>query len=359
MMARVYNFGAGPAIMPLDVLQEAQADLVDFKGSGMSVMEMSHRGKEYDAIHNEAIANLRELMGLNDDYAILFIQGGASLQFAMLPMNFLGEGQTADYVNAGSWGAAAVKQARMIGNVNIAADCQKDIPTRMPDAGEMKWTPGAAYSHLTTNETISGAQFKSIPETGSPLVGDMSSDILSRPLDYTKFTMIYAGAQKNLGPSGVAMVAIRKDFAGKGSISIPTMLRYQTHIENNSLYNTPPCFSIYMLCLTTRWLKKNGMQKIFQTNRDKAQLIYDVIDASGFYRGTAKKEYRSDMNVTFRLPTEELETLFIKQASEAGMKQLKGHRSVGGIRASIYNAFPAAGVKALVDFMKDFEKRNG
>ncbi len=358
-MARVYNFGAGPAIMPLEVLQEAQADLVDFKGSGMSVMEMSHRGKEYDAIHNEAIANLRELMGLNDDYAILFVQGGASLQFAMLPMNFLGEGQTADYVNAGSWGAAAVKQARMIGNVNIAADCQKDIPTRMPDAGEMKWTPGAVYSHLTTNETISGAQLKTIPETGSPLVGDMSSDILSRPLDYTKFTMIYAGAQKNLGPSGVAMVAIRKDFAEKGSISIPTLLRYQTHIENNSLYNTPPCFSIYMLCLTTRWLKKNGMQKIFQTNRDKAQLIYDAIDASGFYRGTAKSEHRSDMNVTFRLPTEELETLFIKQASEAGMKQLKGHRSVGGIRASIYNAFPAAGVQALVDFMKDFEKRNG
>jgi len=358
-MARVYNFSAGPAVMPLEALQEAQADLVDYKGSGMSIMEMSHRGKEYDAVHNEAIANIKELMGLGDEYAVLFLQGGASLQFAMLPMNFLGEGQTADYVNAGSWGSAAVKQARLIGNVNIAADCQKDIPTRMPDADEMKWTPGAAYSHITTNETISGAQFKSIPETGSPLVGDMSSDILSRPIDYSKFAMIYAGAQKNLGPSGVALVVIRKEFAEKGSISLPTMFRYQTHIENNSLYNTPPCFSIYMLCLTTRWLKKIGLQNIFTINRNKAQLIYDAIDASGFYRGTAKKAFRSDMNVTFRLPTEELETLFIKQASEAGMKQLKGHRSVGGIRASIYNAFPVAGVKALVDFMKDFEKRNG
>ena len=358
-MARVYNFSAGPAILPLEALQEAQADLVDYKGSGMSVMEMSHRGKEYDALHNEAIANVRELMGLSDDYAILFLHGGASLQFAMIPMNFLGEGQTADYVNAGSWGAAAVKQARLLGNVNIAADCQKDIPTRMPDAGEMKWTPGAAYSHITTNETISGAQLKAVPESGSPLIGDMSSDILSRPIDYGKFALVYAGAQKNLGPSGVALVAIRKDFAAQGNISLPTMLRYQTHIDENSLYNTPPCFSIYMLCLTTRWLKKIGLQNMFKQNRDKAQLIYDAIDATTFYRGTAKKDYRSDMNVTFRLPTEELETLFIKQASEAGMKQLKGHRSVGGIRASIYNAFPVAGVQVLVDFMKDFEKRNG
>ena len=358
-MARVYNFSAGPAILPLEALQEAQADLVDFKGSGMSIMEMSHRGKEYDAIHNEAIANLKELMGLGDDYAILFLQGGASLQFAMIPMNFLGEGQTADYVNAGSWGAAAVKQARLIGNVSIAADCSKDIPTRMPDDAELKWTPGAAYSHVTTNETISGAQMKSIPETGSPLVGDMSSDILSRPLDYTRFALVYAGAQKNLGPSGVALVAIRKDFAEKGKIALPTMLRYAAHMEATSLYNTPPCFSIYMLCLTTRWMKKVGLDNLYRQNREKAQLIYDAIDASAFYRGTALKTCRSDMNVTFRLPTEELEALFIKQASEAGMKQLKGHRSVGGIRASIYNAFPVAGVQALVDFMKDFEKRNG
>ena len=359
-MSRIYNFCAGPAALPLEALQEAQAHLVDYKGSGMSVMEMSHRGKEYDAIHNEAAANVRELMGLGDDYSVLFIQGGASLQFAMIPMNFLGQGQVADYVNSGSWSAAAVKQARIIGNANLAADTQKEIPTRMPSAAEMTWTPGAAYSHLTTNETIAGTQLKDIPETGSPLVADMSSDILSRPRDYARFSLVYAGAQKNLGPSGLALVVIRKDFAAKGSITLPTMLKYQTYIDDNSLYNTPPCFGIYMLCLTTRWMKKMGLPKLFAQNRDKAQLIYDAIDGgSGFYRGTAQKESRSDMNVTFRLPTEELETLFIKQASEAGMKQLKGHRSVGGIRASIYNAFPVAGVEALVSFMKDFEKRNG
>ena len=358
-MSRVYNFSAGPAVLPLEALQEAQTGLVDYKGSGMSVMEMSHRGKEYEAIHNEAIANVHELMGLGDDYSVLFIQGGASLQFAMIPMNFLGQGQAADYVNAGAWGAAAVKQARIIGNANLAADCQKDIPTRMPAAAEMKWTPGAAYSHVTTNETIAGTQLKEIPESGSTLIGDMSSDILSRPLDYSRFGLIYAGAQKNLGPSGVALVVIRKDLAAKGNITLPTMLKYQTYIDDNSLYNTPPCFSIYMLCLVTRWMKKMGLPKLFKQNRDKAQLIYDVIDAGGFYRGTALPECRSDMNITFRLPTEELETLFIKQASDAGMKQLKGHRSVGGIRASVYNAFPVAGVETLVSFMKDFEKRNG
>jgi len=358
-MSRIYNFSAGPAILPLEVLQEAQTDLADYKGSGMSVMEMSHRGKEYDAIHAEAIANARELMGLGDDYAVLFLQGGASFQFAMIPMNFLEQGQVADYVSAGSWGAAAVKQARIVGNVNLAAECQKDIPTRMPAAAEMKWTPGAAYSHVTTNETISGTQLRDIPETGSPLIADMSSDILSRPLDYAKFAMVYAGAQKNLGPSGLALVAIRKDLAAKGSITLPTMLKYQTHIDENSLYNTPPCFGIYMLGLTLRWMKRKGLANLFQQNRDKAQMLYDVIDASGYYRGTAVRESRSDMNVTFRLPTEEAEALFIKQASEAGMKQLKGHRSVGGIRASVYNAFPVAGVEALVSFMKDFEKRNG
>jgi phosphoserine aminotransferase len=229
----------------------------------------------------------------------------------------------------------------------------------MPELSEMKWTPGAAYSHITTNETIAGTQMKEIPVTGSPLIADMSSDILSRPMDYSKYALVYAGAQKNLGPSGLALVVIRKDYAAKGNIALPTMLKYQTFIDENSLYNTPPCFGIYMLCLTTRWMKKMTLPKLFKQNRDKAQLIYDAIDATGFYRGTAKKEFRSDMNITFRLPTEELEEIFIKQASEAGMKQLKGHRMVGGIRASVYNAFPVAGVEALVSFMKDFEKRNG
>ncbi|MBP5321704.1 MAG: 3-phosphoserine/phosphohydroxythreonine transaminase [Kiritimatiellae bacterium] len=358
-MSRVYNFAAGPAVLPLESLQEAQAELVDFQGSGMSIMEMSHRGKVYDAVHNEARENLKKLMGLGDDYEVLFIQGGASLQFAMIPMNWLGKDQTADYINSGSWGAAAVKQAQMIGNVNIAANTQKEIPTRMPTLEEMKWTPGAAYSHITTNETIAGTELKEIPETGSPLIGDMSSDILSCPRDYTKFAMIYAGAQKNLGPSGVAVVAIRKDFAERGAAGIPTMLRYQTHLEKNSLYNTPPCFAIYMIGLTTKWLLKQGLETVYANNAEKAKKIYDVIDSTEFYRGTALKECRSNMNVTFRLPTEELEALFVKQAAENGMVQLKGHRSVGGIRASIYNAFPMAGVDALVAFMKEFEKRNG
>lgn len=358
-MARIYNFSAGPAVLPLEALQEAQADLVDYKGSGMSVMEMSHRGKEYDAIHNEAIANAKELLGIGDDYALLFIQGGASLQFAMIPMNFLGANQSADYINAGAWGAKAIIEAGVVGNVHVAADCQKDIPTRMPDLAECNWTDGAAYAHITTNETISGAQMKVMPKVNAPLIADMSSDILSRKLDYTQFDMFYAGAQKNLGPSGLALVAIKKELAARGNVGLPSMLRYQSHIDENSLLNTPPCFGIYMLCLTTRLLKKKGMEVVFAENKEKASMIYNALDTSEFYRGTAKVEFRSDMNITFRLPSAELESLFIKQASEAGMKQLKGHRSVGGIRASIYNAFPITGVKCLVDFMKDFEQRNG
>ncbi len=358
-MARAFNFCAGPAVLPLEVLQQAQAELVDYQGTGMSIMEMSHRGKHYEAVHNEAMANIRTLMNLSDDYAVLFLQGGASMQFAMVPMNFLPTGATADYVNAGSWGSAAVKQARLLGNINIAADCEKDIPTRVPEAAELKHTPGAAYLHLTSNETISGAQWQQFPKTDVPLICDMSSDILSRPLDYRQFAMVYAGAQKNLGPSGVTLVVVRKDLAAKAAKTIPAMLRYQTHIENDSLYNTPPCFSIYILALTTRWLKNFGVDNMFRRNRDKAQMLYDIIDASGYYRGTAKKECRSDMNITFRLPTSELEDHFCAEAAKAGLSQLKGHRSVGGVRASIYNAFPVDGVQALVAFMQEFEKRNG
>ncbi len=358
-MSRVYNFAAGPAVLPLEVLQEAQKELVDYKGAGMSVMEMSHRGKDYDAIHQEAIATFKELCGLNDDWAVCFIQGGASLQFAMIPMNFLGAGQTADYANQGTWSNKALKQAQMIGQVNITANCQKDIPTRMPYADEFKWTPGAVYSHVCTNETISGAELKEIPETGSPLIGDMSSDILSCERDYSKFTMFYAGAQKNLGPSGMAVVAIRKEFAAKGAQNIPTMLQYRTFVDENSLYNTPPTWGIYIFGETMKWVKKMGKENLFKLNAEKAGKIYDVIDASGFYRGTAVKEFRSNMNVTWRLPTEELEAQFVKEAAAVGLKSLKGHRSVGGIRASIYNAFPMAGVDALVEFMKEFEKKNG
>ena len=358
-MSRVYNFSAGPAVLPLEVLQNAQADLVDYKGCGMSVMEMSHRGKDYDAIHQEAIATFKELCGLGDDWSVCFIQGGASMQFAMIPMNFLGAGQSADYANQGTWSNKALKQAQMIGTVNVVANCQKDIPTRMPADDEFKWTPGAVYSHVCTNETISGAELKVIPNSGSPLIGDMSSDILSCERDYSKFAMFYAGAQKNLGPSGMAVVAIRKEFAEKGSTTIPTMLQYRTYVDENSLYNTPPTWGIYIFCETMKWVKKMGKENLFKLNAEKAKKIYDVIDGSGFYRGTALKEYRSNMNVTWRLPTEELEAQFIKEAAAAGMKSLKGHRSVGGIRASIYNAFPMAGVDCLVDFMKEFEKKNG
>ena len=358
-MSRIYNFSAGPAVLPFEVLQEAQADLVDYRGSGMSVMEMSHRGKEYMAIQDEAQANLRELLGLTADYEVLFIQGGASLQFSMVPMNFLGRDTVADYVAAGNWGAKAAKDARLFGQVNLAANCEKEIPTRMPEPSELVWTTGAAYAHITSNETISGAQWKQMPTTAVPLVADMSSDILSRPIDVGNFAMIYAGAQKNLGPAGVALVVIRKDFAEKGNKALPAMLRYTTYIENGSMYNTPPCFSIYMLTLTTRWLKHFGLAKMYRRNVEKAALLYAAIDGGAFYRGTAAKAFRSDMNVTFRLPTEELETRFCEEASKAGLKGLKGHRSVGGIRASIYNAFPVEGVEALVQFMKDFEKRCG
>lgn len=358
-MSRIYNFSAGPAVLPLEVLQDAQKNLVDYKGCGMSVMEMSHRGKDYDAIHQEAIATFKELCGLGDEWSVCFIQGGASLQFAMIPMNFLGKDQVADYANQGTWSNKALKQAQMVGNVNIVANCQKDIPTRMPTADEWKWTPGAAYSHICSNETISGAELKQFPQSGSPLICDMSSDILSCERDYNQFAMFYAGAQKNLGPSGMAVVAIRRDFAETGSKTIPTMLQYRTFTEENSLYNTPPTWGIYIFGETMKWVKKMGKENLFRLNAEKAKKIYDVIDASGFYRGTAVKEFRSNMNVTWRLPTEELEAKFIAEAKAAGMSSLKGHRSVGGIRASIYNAFPMAGVDCLVDFMKEFERKNG
>ena len=359
-MSRVYNFCAGPAALPEEVLKEAQVDLVDYKGSGMSVMEMSHRGKEYDAIHNEAIANLRQLLALPEEYAVLLLQGGASHQFAMVPMNLLGAGQTADYVNSGAWASKAIKEGKIAGKVNVAADTGKDIPTRMADPSTWKLTPGAAYVHVTSNETIAGTQMKAFPKLDSPLVADMSSDILSRRFDIAPFGLLYAGAQKNLGPAGLAVVVIRKDLAEKAPETVPVFFRYKTHLEENSLYNTPPCFAIYILALTTRWMiRMGGIDAMEKRNREKAAKLYAAIDASGFYKGAADPAWRSDMNVTFRLPSEELEEKFCKEASAAGMKQLKGHRSVGGIRASIYNAFPEEGVDALVEFMKEFERKNG
>ncbi len=359
-MARVFNFNPGPAVLPVEVLQEAQAELLDYKGSGMSILEASHRGKDYEAVHNEAADNIKKMLGLGDNYAVLFLQGGASGQFAMVPMNLLGEGQSADYINTGTWAAKAIKEAKLIGKVNVLADTAKDIPTRLPDAASLKFTPGAAYVHLTSNETIAGTQWKVFPKTEAPLIADMSSDILSRPFDATQFGLIYAGAQKNLGPAGVTVVIARKDLIEKGSEKIPTIFRYKTHLEENSLYNTPPCFAIYIVALVTRWvLKQGGLPGIARKNAEKAGRIYSAIDASSFYRGTAVKEFRSDMNITFRLPSEQLEETFIKEASAAKLKGLKGHRSVGGIRASIYNAFPTEGIDTLVAFMKEFEKKNG
>lgn len=359
-MARVYNFNPGPAALPLDVLQEVQAELLDYQGSGMSILEASHRGKEYMAIHQEAVDNIRKLLAIPDDYAILFLQGGASGQFAMVPMNLLGEGQSADYVNSGAWAAKAIKEAKLIGKVNVIADTGKEIPTRLPAPDSLKQTPGAAYLHLTSNETIAGTQWKTFPKSDAPIVADMSSDILSRPFDIKPFGLIYAGAQKNLGPAGVTLVIVRKDLAERVSEKIPVILRYKTHIEENSLYNTPPCFAIYMVALVTRWVMKlGGLEAIARRNAEKAAKLYAVLDASSFYRGTAVREYRSDMNVTFRLPSETLEETFIKEASAQKLKGLKGHRSVGGIRASIYNAFPPEGVDALVAFMQEFERKNG
>lgn len=359
-MARVFNFNPGPAVLPVEVLQEAQAELVEYKGTGMSILEASHRGKDYEAVHNEAAENIKKLLGLGDQHAVLFLQGGASQQFAMVPMNLLGEGQSADYVNSGAWASKAVKEAKIIGKVNVIADTAKDIPTKLPDPASLKLTPGAAYVHITSNETIAGTQWKTFPKTQAPLVADMSSDMLSRPFDAPSFGLIYAGAQKNLGPAGVTLVILRKDLAEKVSDKVPTIFRYKTHMEENSLYNTPPCFAIYIMALVTRWiLKKGGLDAMAKINRDKAAKVYAAIDGSSFYKGTAVKECRSDMNITFRLPSEALEEQFIKEASGQKLKGLKGHRSVGGVRASIYNAFPAEGIDTLVAFMKDFEKKNG
>ena len=355
---RAYNFSAGPAILPEEVLKEAQAEMLDYQGTGMSIMEMSHRGPEYSAIHAETIANIKELLNIPEGYSVLFMTGGASSQFALIPMNLLGEGQTADYTNSGAWAAKAIKEAKALGNVHIAADCGKEIPTRVPSIDELDLTDGAAYLHITTNETISGAQWKVFPEHET-LIADMSSDILSRPLDVSKFGMIYAGAQKNLGPAGITLVIIKDELAQRCPASVPTIMRYPTFIENNSLFNTIPTYPVYILCLVTRWLKaQGGLEGMQQRNEEKAATLYSAIDASDFYKGTAVKEFRSTMNVTFRLPTEEMEAIFVAEAAKQNLKGLKGHRSVGGIRASIYNAMPASGVDALVAFMKEFEAKH-
>jgi phosphoserine aminotransferase len=361
MTERIFNFSAGPAVLPVPVLEEAQRDMLSLPGVGMSVMEISHRSKTFDEIIGRAESGLRELLGIADNYRILFLQGGASLQFSMAPMNFLPADGSADYVITGSWGKKALKEAKKAGSVNVAATMADGGFTRVPSREEMSLNPHAAYVHMTSNETIEGVVWKDEPEVGDvPLVADMSSDILSRAIDVDKYGMIYAGAQKNMGPSGVTVVILREDLLQRIPENLPTMLDYRIHVENKSLYNTPNTWGIYILSLVCKWLAdKGGLAAMERENEEKAQLIYDAIDATDFYRGHADADCRSTMNVTFRLPAEELEKKFAAEATAQGLDGLKGHRSVGGIRASIYNAFPREGVEALVSFMKDFERRNG
>lgn len=355
-MARVFNFSAGPATLPLDVLQEAQKNLVDYEGCGLSLIEMSHRGKEYDAVHTRAGELVREVMQIPPGYAVLFLGGGATMQFGMVPMNLMGEGGSADYTCSGSWAGKAIDDARKIGTVNTVYDGSDTAFTTLPEPVSVKSTPGSAYLHITTNETIEGVQWKQFPRTDVPLVADMSSDIMSRPVPVDQFGLIYAGAQKNLGPAGVTLVILREELLERIPRTLPAYLSYGTHAKSNSLYNTPPVFPIYMVKLVLEWIQREGgLNAIGERNARKAALLYDAIESSdGFYRCPVDPRYRSEMNVVFRLPSEDLEGAFIKQAAASNMSGLKGHRSVGGIRASIYNAMPEEGVAALVDFMRTF-----
>jgi phosphoserine aminotransferase len=327
----------------------------------MSVMEISHRSKTFEGLLARAIADIRELAGLDESYKVLMMQGGASLQFSMVPMNLLGPGQTADYIDTGSWADKAAKEARRVGSVNVTGSTKSDNYRRIPAASEIELTAGASYVHITTNNTIEGTEWHELPDVGdAPLVADASSNIFSRPMDYRRFGLVYAGAQKNLGPSGVTLVLIREDLLARSPASLPTMMNYKVQAENNSLYNTPPTFGIYILGLTMQWLKSmGGLAGIAAINERKAAKLYAEIDRTGFYRGTALPKDRSMMNVTFRLPSEELEKQFDKEATANGLDGLKGHRSVGGMRASIYNAFPEEGVDALVEFMREFERQRG
>ena len=358
---RIYNFNAGPAALPLEVLEEIKDSFLNFGGSGMSITEISHRSALFDDVINDAIARTRRLLKLDDKFHVLFIQGGASLQFCMIPLNLLGEGDTADYVNTGTWSAKAIKEAQIMGKtVNVVASSEEKNFSYIPK--NISFNRNAAYAHITSNNTIKGTQWASYPETGGvPLIADMSSDIMSRPFDVDKFGLIYAGAQKNIGPAGVCMVILRDDMLKRAPDTLPSMLNYTTYASKNSMFNTPPCFAIYMIQLVMKWLEESigGLEKMEKINHTKARILYDAIDSSGFYHGTAETDSRSMMNVTFRLPDETLEKQFVEQALKNRMGGLKGHRSVGGCRASIYNATSLAAIEALVDFMKHFEQKNG
>ncbi len=362
MTDRVFNFSAGPAVLPLSVLDQAQQDLISYPGAGMSVLEMSHRSAPFEKIIGEAEADLRLLLGIPSNYRILFLQGGASTQFTMVPMNLLAKGRSADYIITGVWGQGALKEAKKIGQTRVAASTEDSSFNRIPAQEELNLDPSAAYLHFTSNNTIHGTEWRDEPQTGDvPLVCDASSDFISRPLEISKYGLIYAGAQKNAGPAGVTIIIVRDDLLAKVPAGLPSMFDYRLLAEKESLYNTPPSFSIYIAGLVFKWLLNEigGLAAVQKLNEEKAGIIYDQIDASDFYRGHAEPSSRSLMNVTFRLPTEELEKLFAKEATAMGLDGLKGHRSVGGIRASIYNAFPKAGVIALAEFMRDFERRKG
>jgi phosphoserine aminotransferase len=356
-MSRVYNFSAGPAALPQDVLQQAQNEILDWEGSGMSVMEMSHRGKEFTSIAAAAEADLRELMAIPDNYKVLFLQGGASSQFAAIPMNLLRGKKSADYINTGSWSKKAIAEARRYCEVNVAAETSMCTPAQ----GDLQLNPDAAYVHYTPNETIQGVEFPYIPDTGDvPLVADMSSNILSRPVDVSRFGMIYAGAQKNIGPAGLTVIIVREDLIGDALPDTPTMFNYATMAEAGSMYNTPPTYGWYLAGLVFKWLQgKGGLQAVAEVNQRKAGNLYDYIDSSTLYSNPVAADSRSWMNVPFVLANPDLDAAFLSEAQAAGLVTLKGHRSVGGMRASIYNAMPEEGVQALIDFMVDFEKRNG
>ncbi|WP_035056842.1 3-phosphoserine/phosphohydroxythreonine transaminase [Andreprevotia chitinilytica] len=361
-MTQVFNFSAGPAVLPRDVLLQVQQELTDWHGSGMCVMEMSHRGKEFTQIIHEAEADLRQLLGIPSNYKVLFMQGGAHFQFGMLPLNLTKEGDTVDYVNTGHWSKIAIKEARRFENVNIAASGEDRHFSYVPDEASWAKTPDAAYLHYCSNETIGGVEFPYIPNSGSvPLVCDMSSNILSKPVDISKFGLIYAGAQKNIGPSGLTLVIVREDLLGHARPGTPTMLDYKVHADGESLYNTPPTFGIYVAGLVFKWLlAQGGLKGIEQRNIEKASLLYETIDSSsGFYSCPVEKPFRSRMNVPFCLADESLDDAFLEESKSRGLLQLKGHRSVGGMRASIYNAMTLDGVKALADFMRDFARSRG
>ena len=361
-MSRIFNFSAGPSTLPLETLQEAAEKLVDYENAGMSLIEMSHRGKQYDAIHSETISLVKEVLAVPEDYHVLLLQGGATLQFGMIPLAFLQQGMTADYVLTGSWAKKALNDAKAVGNVNVAWDGADEKYARMPAKDELKLSPDAAYVHICSNETIGGIQFPDFPDTGDvPLICDMSSEIMSRKLPWDKIDMVYAGAQKNLAPSGMALVIIKGSLLQKANKSLPAYLRYDIHADNNSLYNTPPSFVVWMTRLTLRWIKSiGGIDGVAKRRDEKADMLYDAIENSnGYYRNPVDKASRSTMNVVWRLPSEDLEKKFIEEAGKAGLNGLKGHRSVGGCRASIYNAMPIEGVKALTEFMKTFMENNG